>query len=295
MSGGRIAGAPVSWGVIEVPDWGYQMPADRVLREASSLGLPAVEAGPEGLLPADPSECRNLLSEYGLGLVGGFVPAVLHDPGRCEEELAFVEGRAELFAAAGADVVVLAATTGSESYEEVVELDEAAWKELFENLSRVEEIAARRGLTAVLHSHYGTVIETDDQLWRFLEGCGMGLCLDTGHLVIGGSDPIQVAKRAADRVKHVHLKDVDREVAGRLGAREIGFKEAAGEGAFRPLGEGDVDIGRLLELLEGAGYSRWYVLEQDVVVENEPEEGEGPVNDVRRSLRFLETCLEGSR
>ncbi|MBA3584447.1 MAG: inosose dehydratase, partial [Gemmatimonadetes bacterium] len=56
MSGGRIAGAPVSWGVIEIPDWGYQMPADRVLKEASSLGLPAVEAGPEGLLPTDPAE-----------------------------------------------------------------------------------------------------------------------------------------------------------------------------------------------------------------------------------------------
>jgi inosose dehydratase len=113
--------------------------------------------------------------------------------------------------------------------------------------------------------------------------------------VIGGSDPVEVAEQAADRVKHVHLKDVDREVAGRLGAREIGFEEAARSGAFRPLGEGDVDIGRLVELLEGTGYSRWYVLEQDIVVENEPEEGQGPVNDVRKSLRFLETYLEGSR
>ena len=49
----RIAGAPVSWGVIEVPDWGYQMPAERVLREAAALGLAAVEAGPVGPLPRD--------------------------------------------------------------------------------------------------------------------------------------------------------------------------------------------------------------------------------------------------
>jgi hypothetical protein len=104
-----------------------------------------------------------------------------------------------------------------------------------------------------------------------------------------------VAEQAADRVKHVHRKDADPEVAGRLGARDIGLKEAVRSGAFRPLGEGDVDIGRLVELLEGARYSRWYVLEQDIVVENEPEEGEGPVNDVRKILRFLETCLGGSR
>jgi inosose dehydratase len=291
----RIAGAPVSWGVIEIPKWGYQMPAERVLREAASLGLVAVEAGPEGLLPRDPSEVSEMLAGYGMSLVGGFVPAVLHRPEVREAELAFVERRAEFFAAAGADVVVLAATTGSESYEEVAELDNGSWQELFRNPFRVEEICTRYGLTVALHPHYGTVIERDDQLWRFLDDSGTGLCLDTGHLVIGGSDPVEVAEQAADRVKHVHLKDVDREVAGRLGAREIGFKEAARSGAFRPLGQGDVDIGRLVELLEGAGYSSWYVLEQDIVVENEPEEGEGPVNDVRKSLRFLEICIGGSR
>ena len=289
--GGRIAGAPISWGVIEVPDWGYQMPADRVLREAASLGLPAVEAGPEGLLPADPSECRNLLSEYGLGLVGGFVPAVLHDPGRREEELALVERRAEFFAAAGADVVVLAATTGSESYEEIADLDEGRWRELFESLKAVEEVCARHGVAVSLHHHYGTVIERDDQVRRFLEGCEMGLCLDTGHLVVGGSDPVELAELAGGRVNHVHLKDVDLEVAGRLARRELGFKQAAQERAFQPLGEGDVEVAEVLDRLERSGYGGWYVLEQDTVVETEPDEGEGPVVAVRKSLDYLEEKL----
>jgi inosose dehydratase len=190
---------------------------------------------------------------------------------------------------------VLAAITSSGSYEETAELNEAAWKELFENLSRAEDICARHDLTVVLHSHFGTVVETDEHLWRFLEGCDTGLCLDTGHLVIGGSDPLEVAEKAADRVKHVHLKDLDRQVARRLGAREIGFKEACMEEAFRPLGEGDVDVARLLEILDRSNYNGWYVLEQDVMVENEPPEGEGPVNDIRKSLQFLETTLEGSR
>ena len=292
---GLIAGAPISWGVIEIPDWGHQMDRDRVLREAAAVGLEAMEAGPEVSLPQDPAEVSAALSEHGLGLVGGFVPAVLHEPQVRQEGLDLVERRAEFFSEAGADTLVLAAIPSSGAFKETTVLDEPAWKELFENLSRVEYICARRGLTAVLHSHYGTVIESDDQLWRFLEGCDTGLCLDTGHLVIGGSDPVEVAEQGADRVKHVHLKDVDREVAGRLGTREIGFEEAARSGAFRPLGEGDVDIGRLVELLAGAEYSRWYVLEQDIVVENEPEEGEGPVNDVRKSVRFIETCLDGSR
>lgn len=291
----RIAGAPVSWGIIEVPDWGYQMPADRVLREAASLGIAALEAGPEGLLPRDPAEVSDVLSGYGLSLVGGFVPAVLHEPDVRDEGLAFVERRAEFFAAAGADVVVLAAATGSESYEEVAELNEGAWRVLFESLKMVEEICARHGVAVSLHHHYGTVIERDDQIRRFLEGSEMGLCLDTGHLVIGGGDPVEIAELAGDRVNHVHLKDVNVELAERLARRELDFREAAQKGAFRPLGEGDVDVGAVVDRLEASGYGGWYVLEQDAVVETEPPEGEGPVNDIRKSLQFLETCIEGSR
>ncbi len=292
---GRIAGAPVSWGVIEIPDWGYQMPADRVLKEASSLGLPAVEAGPEGLLPADPAEVSDLLAGYDLGLVGGFVPAVLHDPARREEELALVERRAGFFAAAGADVVVLAAMSGSESFGELVELEDGSWRELFESLKSVEEICARHGIAVSMHHHYGTVVERDDQLKRFLEGSEMGLCLDTGHLSIGGSDPVEIAELAGPRVNHVHLKDVDLEVAGRLADRELSFKEAAQKNAFRPLGDGDVDIAGVIGGLERSGYSGWYVLEQDSVVEIEPGEGEGPVTEIRKSLEFLEACLENLR
>ncbi len=295
MSDGRVAGAPVSWGVIEIPDWGYQMPADRVLEEASSLGLRAVEAGPEELLPADPAEVSDLLARYGLKLVGGFVPAVLHEPGVREGELSRVEGRARFFSAAGADVVVLAAMPASEDFGPFVEIDAGAWETLFESLKMVEEICARHGVAVSLHSHYGTVVESDGQLKRFLEGSGMGLCLDTGHLVIGGSDPLEIAEKAADRVSHVHLKDVDSEVARRLGRREIGFKEAAQQNAFRPLGEGDVDVARILEVLDRSGYGGWYVLEQDIMVASEPPEGGGPVDDIRKSLHFLETTLEGSR
>ena len=289
--GARIAGAPVSWGVIEIPDWGYQMPADRVLREASSLGLSAIEAGPEGFLPDDSSEVSDLLSRYDLELVGGFVPAVLHEPGVREEELARVEERARFFAAAGADVLVLAAATGSEDYEEVPALDEDSWRRLFESLAMVEEICGRHGIAASLHHHYGTVVERDDHIKRFLEGSGMGLCLDTGHLVVGGSDPLEMATLAGDRVNHAHLKDVNVELAERLGSRELGFKEAARKGAFRSLGDGDVDVSGVVERLESSGYSGWYVLEQDTVVEGEPDDGEGPVVEVRGSLAYLRDRL----
>jgi inosose dehydratase len=291
----RVAGAPISWGVNEVPGWGYQMSAERVLGEAASLGLSAIEAGPEGFLPGDPAEASRMLDERGLRLIGGFVPAVLHRADKRDAELASVEQQARLFADTGADVLIVAASTVQEGYEETVELDDDSWDELFGNLASVEEIGVRYGLTVALHPHFGTAIERPHHLRRLLDGCETGLCLDTGHLAVGGDDPVEVAEIAADRVRIVHLKDVDRRLAEKVATGELDYEDAVRQGVFRPLGEGDVDIDRVVDLLERSGYRGWYVLEQDIMLADEPEEGEGPVNDVRKSLDFIEGKLDEER
>lgn len=288
----RIAGAPVSWGVVGIPDWGHWMSVERVLREAASAGLYALEAGPDGFLPQEAGRAAGMLKSQGLELVGGFVAAVLHRPEMRAEALSSIEQRAEFFAAVGGGTLVVAASAEYGSYEGSAEIDDASWQELFANLMRVEEIAARYGLEVALHPHYGTVVETDEHLQRFLDGCDTGLCLDTGHLVIGGSNPVEIAVHAPDRVKHVHLKDVDRDLATQLGGRRLDFEKAVRQGMFCPLGEGGADIGRLLGLLEQTGYRGWYVLEQDTFIEAEPEEDCGPILDVRKSLRFLEDQFE---
>jgi inosose dehydratase len=288
----RVACAPVSWGVNEVPGWGYQMSAERVLGETASLGLSAIEAGPEGFLPSDPAGARRMLGEHGLGLVGGFVPVVLHRAERREGELAAVERQAEFFAAAGGEVFIVAASTGREGYEDAEELDEGSWEELFGGLASVDEIGDRHGLTVAVHPHFGTVIERRHHLERFLEGCETALCLDTGHLMLGGDDPARVAEAAAGRMGIVHLKDVDRRLAELVAAGELDYEKAVRQGVFKPLGDGDVDTERVIELIEGSGYKGWYVLEQDIMLDDEPEEGDGPIENVHRSLAFVESKLE---
>ncbi len=79
MTAAKIAGAPISWGVCEVPGWGYQLSPERVLAEMRHAGLPATELGPAGFLPADPGALTALLGEYGLRCVGTFAPVLLHD------------------------------------------------------------------------------------------------------------------------------------------------------------------------------------------------------------------------
>jgi inosose dehydratase len=280
----RIAGAPISWGVCEVPGWGHQMAPDRVLAEMRDAGLEATEFGPDGFLPADPGERSALLKSYGLGAVGGFVPVVLHDPGR--DPLADVERALAGFGDAG--TLVLAAATGLHGYDERPALTDEGWCTLLTNLHRIAAYAAGLGVRATLHPHVGTVVEGPREVDRVLAGSRVPLCLDTGHLLIGGTDPLELARTAPDRIAHVHLKDVDAGLARRVQAGDVTYTEAVRHGIYRPLGDGDIDIPGIIGALTTAGYTGWYVMEQDTILGAEPEPGAGPVGDVVRSVAFME-------
>jgi inosose dehydratase len=136
------------------------------------------------------------------------------------------------------------------------------------------------------------VIERPEDVDRLLASTSASLCLDTGHVAIGGGDPLELARAAADRVIHVHLKDVSLRLAGRVAAGEIGYRDAVKEGLYTPLGDGDLDVMGIVRTLEEAGYRGWYVLEHDEVLDREPPEGAGPIQVVRRSLTYLERAWE---
>jgi len=281
----RVAGAPISWGVCEVPGWGHQLRPQRVLAEMRDAGLAACEFGPDGFLPAEPVARAELLAGFGLAAVGGFVPVVLHDPDADPAPL--VDRALEELAAAGAGVLVLAAVTGLDGYERRPEIGGAGWRTLLANLDRAVLAAAGRGIIAALHPHVGTVVERAGEVRRVLEGSKVPLCLDTGHLLVGGTDPVELAAAHPERIAHVHLKDVDAAAAERVRAGELGYADAVRRGLYRPLGLGALDVAGIVSALEGRGYRGWYVLEQDTALDAEPAPGDGPIRDVLSSLAFL--------
>ena len=287
---GRVAGAPISWGVSEVPGWGHQMPVERVLSEMHAIGFRATELGPEGFLPA--GSARTLLAENELELVAGFVPAVLHNEAEQRRGLDAVAASADLIAGLGGRTLVLAASTGREGYEVTNRLGPDEWSELGRGLRRVQGLAGERGLHVALHPHHGTVVEGPQDVERVLDISEVGLCLDTGHVMVGGGDPLELARGAASRVVHVHLKDVSGAIAERVATGALGYREAVREGLYRPLGDGDLDVAAVVRALEASRYGGWYVLEHDEVLDHEPDEGSGPIRDERRSLGFLERAWE---
>ena len=291
MSNIRIAAAPISWGVCEVPGWGHQMDADRVLTEMASLGVEATEFGPLGFLPEDAEGRRATLEKHGMKAVGGFVPVVLHDPDF--DPLPEVDTELDAYVAAGAEVLVLAANTGLDGYDATrPEMREENWQAMANNLGRISERAEERGVMAVIHPHAGTMVETWADVQEVLTRTTIPFCLDTGHMWIGGTDPVAFAKDHGDRVGHVHFKDVKLAIAQRVRDGALSYYEAVKEGLYTPLGQGDVDVTAIIGSLLNQGYTGWFVLEQDLVMSIEPASEEGPQVDAAASVEFLRQAAQ---
>lgn len=288
----RIAGAPISWGVCEVPGWGYQLPPERVLAQMRDVGLAATEFGPDGFLPAEPSAKAQTLAGHQLAAVGQFVPVVLHQ--RDHDPEPTVRQAIEGLLAAGAGTVVLAAATGTDGYDQRPDLAADGWNTLLANLNRLAEVIRMAGLTPCLHPHVGTMVESGSDVRQVLDGSDIGLCLDTGHLLIGGADPVALATEHPDRIAHVHLKDVNAALAAEVRSGAVAYADAVADGLYVPLGAGDVDVAAIVLALEQHGYQGWYVLEQDTVLTADPAadpDAADPLVDVRASVEFIRTTV----
>ena len=281
----KIAGAPISWGVCEVPGWGYQMAPARVLEEMKEIGLTATEFGPQGWLPIEAVARAEEVGKYGLTPVGAFFLAVMHNP--ASDPIPAVNAELDAFEAAGGSYLILAAASGAEGYDARPVLDEAGWQTLFDNLDKIREVCAARGVTACLHPHWGTMVQNADEIDRVLRNSSVGLCLDTGHITCGGGDPVGIVAEFADRIDIVHAKDVRKEVTNKLLTGEFTWSEGIKAGMFTPIGEGDIDFAAIVKGLGEAGFDGYYVLEQDIMIDGEPAPGAGPIYNARASLAAL--------
>lgn len=290
----RLATAPISWGICEVPGWGAQLAPDRVLAEMNSLGFTVSEFGSPGFFPDAPADFNNLFAQYDMRLLGGFIPLVLHDADQADEAMDQAREAAQTLAASGAWHFITAAVTSAD-WGPRTELSSENWDHLAAMLSAIDDICAEHGLTQVLHPHVDTVVETADDVEAVLSRSAVKWCLDTGHLFIGGTDPLAFTEQHFERIGLVHLKDVVADVVPRLNTKELTLMEAVQAGIFSNIGAGDIPIATIIATLEERGFDQWYVVEQDTAIEGElPSAGAGPIEDVRRSLEFLHSLPEAA-
>ena len=289
MSGIRIANAPCSWGVVKGVEGQESLNWLRVLDDMQAAGYEGTELGDRGFMPDDAALIRSELESRGLAMVGSFTPVRLWDAD-CQaaaEATALVTAKllAEIArgtAHEGTPFVILADDPGpgSKRVQNAGRitgeggLNDAEWEALAAGVERVaRSVRGETGLRTVFHHHCGTNVETTEETARLLDSTPselVGLCLDTGHYVYGGGDPLEVLRRYRDRIWHVHFKDCDAGTSARAKAEHWDYIMAIKNGIFCGLGEGAVDHESVFSELVRTGYEGW------IVVENEAPPGRVP-------------------
>lgn len=296
----RIGTAPISWGACEIPGWGDLLPYGRVLDEMAECGYAGTELGPWSYLPTAPAVLARELRSRDLALAGAFCPVTLHDEARREDALRVARQTIALLADLDGPVLVLAeagdarraAVAGRVPRDGSASFSDDEWARFCEGTNELARHARERGLPTAFHPHAGSHVETPDEIARLLAGTDaelVGLCLDTGHVGYGGGDPAVLARAYAPRVRHVHLKDLRRDVHASATARGLDFRDAVGEDVFAPLGEGGLDLHGTLEALRDAGYAGWLIVEQDVRLG--VSRRASPERDALRSRAFLRRAV----
>ncbi|MEO6965687.1 MAG: TIM barrel protein [Acidobacteriaceae bacterium] len=269
----RIATAPVSWGILEVEGFGKRQNYADVLDQMVQAGYVGTELGPYGFLPTDPKTLLAELKKRNLSLIGAFIPLPLKDPAKQQEAMRSALEVAHLLAACGAPFAVLADemnphrmdVAGSAGKQDG--LNESEWRVAAALISEIATALKGLGLRSAFHHHAGTYIETPDEVAQLLSLTDpdlLGICLDTGHYLYGGGDPVQFAREHAARIWHLHLKDVRQSVLNEVRRKKIPYLDAIRQGVFSELGKGDVDLVSTIRGLEKANFDGWAVFEQDV-------------------------------
>jgi inosose dehydratase len=281
----RIALSPVAWGIGEGDDRGFQLAVERVLSEAAAVGEGAITAGPPGFLPDRSDQARAMLRKHRLHVVAGQVRAILHHHEIRGPELAHIDGHAHWLAAVGGETLVLSAiperTPGATRPES---MSKAEWAHLLHLIGSVEHVCARHRLKVAVQPRFGSTIQGPEEIERVLVGSEAGVCLDLAHLLIAGADPLEVIELVGDRVRHVHLNDVDLDLARRVRSRSLDYSEAVARGLYVPLGEGGANVKRVTDALRVEGYRGWYALEQETRLDSNDDR---PLGRISRSLEYV--------
>ena len=285
----KVGNAPVSWGVMEVADWGEQIPYGQVLDEIAEAGYAGTELGPYGYFPTEPNELTMELSARRLQLVASFVPVPLAHPERHDAGYQEAMKVAQLLAQTGAHLIVLADEMSEARMAVSGRVDESGdgmneqqWEGAARILERIAEACRELGLSSVFHHHAGTFIETPKEVARLCDSIDadlLGLCLDTGHYFFGGGDPVEAVRLYGARIRHLHLKDVQLPILESARRDGIGFLEAVRRGVFCELGAGVVDLNQVNQSMTAGDNSEWAIVEQDV------DTRIGNVNPIESALR----------
>ncbi|MFC3165786.1 sugar phosphate isomerase/epimerase family protein [Ciceribacter thiooxidans] len=298
-----ITTAPCCWGVDDVrnphlPSW------EKVLDEARGTGFGGLELGPYGYLPLDLNLVSDALNKRDLTIVAGTIFDDLVSLSNRENLLRQTDEICALITQlpkpqthAGQRFAAPYLTVMDWGHDErdyaaghsecAMRLDRTARRGMVENIRAIATLARDRyGVRATIHPHAGGFIEFADELELIVNDIPAdlaGLCLDTGHMVYSGMDPVATLRRYWDRVDYIHFKDIDADVYAEVMQEHIRFFDACARGVMCPIGRGSIDYPAVRTLLTELGYAGYITIEQ----ERDPRNTGSILDDLAASRAFL--------
>ncbi|MCP4228499.1 MAG: myo-inosose-2 dehydratase [Actinomycetia bacterium] len=253
---------PITWTNDDVPELGGDTPLETCLAETALAGYRGTELG--GKFPREVEALRAVLDRHGLELVSGWWDGRINER-EIDAELEATLPHLTLLRELGAEIVVYADTSGGrhddiwQPHSRRPRLADDEWDHYGEKLTALANRFAVEGVGLALHHHMGTVVQTDEEVDRLMEvtGPSVGLLFDSGHSAFAGGDPVSLARRHADRIVHVHCKDVRADVLERALADDMSFMDAVLAGIFTVPGDGAIDYSTISAALADAGYEGW--------------------------------------
>ena len=262
--------APIAWTNDDMPDLGKENTFEQCVSEMALAGFTGSEVG--GKYPADIAVLKKALDLRGIRICNQWFSSFLISKPYEDTEKEFIKAT-DFLREMGAKVIGVSEQSYSIQgkmeqpvWEGKYIMDDQEWKLLAEGLNKLGKIAKDKGMTLTFHHHMGTVVQTEEEIDRFMEMVDpelVFLLFDSGHLSFAGIDPEKVLKKYVNRVKHVHLKDIRREMVEKSRNERWSFLKGVREGVFTVPGDGDVDFAPIFRILEEAGYEGWVVVEAE--------------------------------
>ena len=300
-----VTTAPCCWGVDDIanphlPDWRL------VLDEVAAAGYGGLELGPYGYMPLDVTAVSAELRARGLYIVAGTIFDDLVDPAnrdnllrQTREICALITALPKPPQAPGQRFAAPYLTVMDWGHDErdfaaghadrAPRLDGAAWAGMVANIRAIATLARDEyGVRAVIHPHAGGYIEFADEIARIADdvpAAEAGFCIDTGHSLYSGMDPLEVLRRYWDRIDYIHFKDIDAAKYAAVMSRRIRFFEACADGVMCPIGQGVIDYPAIHAFLTAQGYGGFITVEQ----ERDPRNAGGSLADVKASRDYLKS------
>ena len=260
--------APIAWSNDDMPDLGGDTPIETCLFEARSAGFRGIELG--GKFPRNPGTIKYLLNKFNLEMPGGWYGAHLNERS-VEEEWQAMQNQIELHKLINSSVFIFADVSGSIQGEPIIPLSKRPilkdneWDDYCNKISEISKRLSDIGLPMSYHEHMGTIIQSEQDVYRLLDNTDdkTSLLFDTGHILFAEGDYESILKKYVSRVNHVHCKDIRKEILNRSLSNDSSFRDSFLEGVFTVPGDGCINYKPLFKTLYDNKYSQWLIVEAE--------------------------------